>query len=152
MGDTDNSAYPVSFYFKMEFSIGPDRPELAFREVSGLMVELDMEKINGGGENGFGFRLPKRIKHTNLVCKRALVPLEQGVLSDWIKSFFDYRERIKPCSILVSLVDAQGNKLAAWNVTDAYPVKWEISHLDARKDEPVIETLEMAYNDIIRKR
>lgn len=143
-------AYPLSFYFKVEFFIGPDWPELAFREVSGIS-EPDRKETAGGGENGFGFRLPKRIKHTNLVCKRALAPLEQGVLSDWIKSSSDFRERIRPCPILVLLMDAQGNKLAAWNVTNAYPVKWEISHPDARKDEPAIETLEFAYTKIERR-
>ena len=150
MGNTDNSAYPLSFYFKVEFFIGPYRSELAFREVSGLAVELDMEKIERG-ENGLEYRLPTRIKYANMICKRSLAPLEQGVLSDWIKSSFDFRERIRPCPILVSLMDAQGNKLAAWSVTNAYPVKWEISHPDARKDELAIETLEFAYTKIERR-
>lgn len=145
---------PVAFYFKVEFAIGSNRPDYAFMEISGLSAGFGMEGTNEGGENGLSPRIPKRVKQPNLVFKRPLVPLGSGVLSDWIKNFLgdDSGRHTEACSISISLLDAKGNKFAAWSVTNAYPVKWKLSPFDARKNELAIEFLEFACHTIERKR
>jgi T4-like virus tail tube protein gp19. len=48
------------------------------------------------------------------------------------------------------LLDAGHFPLNNWSVLNAYPVKWDISALNSQKNELVIETLEMAYTNLIR--
>lgn len=153
MGNMDLWPPSVAFYFKVEFTISSDQPDIAFKEVSGLSSELETEEVKEGGENRFRHRLPVRGKHPNLVCKRALVPLKQSTLSQWIKKSVenDFDEQFKTSSVFISLMDANGTKMAGWYLTNAFPVKWEISSFNAQKNELVIETLEFVYNTIERK-
>ena len=52
--------------------------------------------------------------------------------------------------LTISLLDAGHFPLNNWSVLNAYPVKWDISALNSQKNELVIETLEMAYTNLIR--
>ena len=55
-----------------------------------------------------------------------------------------------PVNLTISLLDAGHFPLNNWSVLNAYPVKWDISALNSQKNELVIETLEMAYTNLIR--
>ena len=78
------SNYPVGFYFELSFK-GEDA---AFKEVSGISKELNMEEVISGGENRFKYRLPTITTSQNLVLKRALIP-EGSQLIDWCASTLD---------------------------------------------------------------
>lgn len=67
----NNWDLPVAFYFSVRLGF----LELPFKEVSGLQVELELETIPEGGVNTHQHRLPKQLKHGNLVLKRALQPV-----------------------------------------------------------------------------
>ena len=58
--------------------------------------------------------------------------------------------QIVPVNLTISLLDAGHFPLNNWSVLNAYPVKWDISALNSQKNELVIETLEMAYTNLIR--
>lgn len=146
---------PVAFYFKVviqgEINIG----EIAFKEVSGLNFELETESLDEGGVNNFCHQLPKRIKHGNLVMKRAIVPvdkLNEAVLNRWLKSVFsgEYANAVQTETILVQLLDEKGTVLHQWTCENAYPVKCEIESFDSEKNGIAIESLEFAYSSIKR--
>jgi phage tail-like protein len=40
----------------------------------------------------------------------------------------------------------QARTLFSWNVVHAYPLKWNVSDLNAEESKMVVETLELAYN------
>lgn len=84
---------PVAFYFKVHFIGIKTVIDMAFMEVSGLTMEMDMEEIEEGG--GMKRKIPVRMKHGNLVCKRPMKPIALSGLSIWtassIKSDFQYR-------------------------------------------------------------
>ena len=134
---------PVAFHFKVE--IGLDNlheNDVRFQEVSGLNSELGVEQVAEGGENRFEHRLPARGKFGNLVLKRGLLT-ESGVIS-WIRDAIENFE-FKPADVLVSLMDEEHNPLASWSFVAAWPVKWSLGAFDAKKNEVVVETLELAY-------
>ena len=142
----------VSFYFKIEFSLTMGMADLAFQEISGLSVSMQVEEVEEGGESRFKHQLPKRRSHSNLVCKRALSPLLESPLSIWIKTIMegDFTLPIVPVEAMVSLLNADGDKVASWYLSNVYPVKWELSAMESKKNELVIETIEFAYNTLTR--
>ena len=138
---------PVSFYFKVK--IGND--EFAFSEVSGLSAELETESISEGGVNNFMHLLPKQIKHSNLVLKRALMPVSSTDIK-WIRRIIegDFSMLISTKTITVQLLNSEGNSIYNWTCQNAYPVKWDIQSLDSEKNNILIETLEFAYTMLTR--
>src|SRR5262245_33531103 len=83
----------------------------AFTEVSGLSVQLDVEEVTEGGQNGYTHRLPGRLKWPNLVLKRGLT--QPDALFAWVlecsgDGFAGRGNRIKPSDGKVSVLDARG--------------------------------------------
>jgi phage tail-like protein len=165
-----NWTIPTSFYFQV--TIGDD--EIAFKEVSGLSTEMELETIQEGGVNEYEHRLPKQIKHGNLVLKRALMPVSNNTTIEWIGkimnegSFFDTKGKKFPLTrtIHVSLLSVDRKEIEKdgkviskidktipvykWECANAYPIKWEVDTLDAEKNSVLIESLEFAYSTLKR--
>lgn len=139
---------PVSFYFKVK--IGNE--EFAFKEVSGLNVEMEIETLKEGGVNNYEYKLPKQIKHTNLVLKRAILPVKNNLIV-WIRGIMegDFSSPLKPRDIVVSLLDHEGNPLNTWTCEKAYPVKWDIESMDSEKNNIMIESIEFVYQSLKRQ-
>lgn len=150
---------PCGFYFRVAFSgvsgMGGDDQQ-RFQEVSGLSFEIETESFTEGGENRFGYKLPKRVKYPNLVLKRGLITSK--VLTDWINSAKDGFfwaspfTLFQPSDILVTLMNETGEPIAVWNVVQAYPVKWAMSDLNANGNNVAVETIELAYQYFERQK
>ncbi|MFD0861707.1 phage tail protein [Sungkyunkwania multivorans] len=138
---------PVGFHFKVEFTrldgIELKSNDHQFQSVSGLSVDLETEEIAEGGENRFKHKIPVRTKYPNLVLKRGL--LKDSGLITWCKNALENYE-IVPADLSVSLLDEKHEPLFSWNVVHAYPVKWNVSDLNAEENKIVIESLELTYN------
>lgn len=144
-------APPVTFYFKVEFHGGEDIPDTSFSEVSGLSTELETEVLREGGENNFVHNLPVRLKQGRLELKRALEPLDNK-LESWVQKNLEsgFASGFCPLNISITLLDSSGGPMAQWLCNNAYPVRWEVSTFDARKNELAIETLALNYNMLSR--
>lgn len=147
---------PTGFCFRVAFN-GVDGTEedaeQRFQEVSGLTYEITTEELVEGGENGFAYKLPKRVKYPNLVLKRGLI--KNTALLKWFQSamdtFFDVTNYdFKPKDIMITLLDESDQPVAVWNVVQAYPLKWSTSDLKANDNSIVIETIELAYQYFTR--
>ncbi|MGE3177235.1 MAG: phage tail protein [Vicinamibacterales bacterium] len=144
-GGTAQYYPPVAFYF--EVSVGGTGPvDGAFREVSGLERELEVQEIREGGQNLFTLRLPKRVKHPNLVLKRGVVAKDSG-LATWAEQTMTsmLAVPIELRKVMVTLLDRQGRALVAWTFWNAYPVKWVTSTLNATEAAIAVETFELTY-------
>jgi phage tail-like protein len=135
---------PVGFYFRVEI---PDKAKIGtadsnFQEVSGLTAEIEVEKYQEGGENGFQHNLPKPAKFPNLVLKRGLLTNSEmiGWLNDAIRHF-----KFQPKNVTVTLMNSEGKPLVAWEFLDAYPIKWDISAFNAMDNSIVSETIELVF-------
>ena len=132
---------PLGFHFRVEFA--NIKGEFEFQSVSGLNVELETEQIAEGGENRFKHRLPVRSKFTNIILKRGL-----KVNSDLIKwcrdAVLDFN--ITPTDMTIILLNEEHEPLQTWNVVHAWPVKWEVTDLNAEESKITVESIELAYN------
>ncbi len=138
---------PVAFYFKLSFGGVSGLVDASFKEVSGISMEMDTEEISEGGNNYFKHRVPTSVKYSNLVLKRGLVPRASTLIS-WCEDTFSggLSTYIRPKTIVVSLLNANGLPLKSWNFVDAWPVKWSASDLNSMNNEVLIETLEFSYS------
>ncbi len=138
---------PVGFYFKLSFTGINSAIDYAFQEASGMSVEMGIEEVSEGGENRFKHRLPSGTKYNNLVVKRGLVTID-SMLATWCASTIisDLSNAIQPKTINVMLMDADAKPIIIWNFVNAWPVKWNFSELDAKKNDIVIESIEFSYD------
>lgn len=140
---------PVAFYF--EVKIDKISIPIAFKEVSGLTAEMELETVQEGGVNNYEHRLPKQVKHGNLILKRALQPTgNQDV--EWIKHIMqgDLTQIIAPRNIQIHLMNMEKKPIASWLCAKAFPVKWEVEALDSEKNSVLIESIEFAYTTLTR--
>ena len=144
-------AMPVVFHFTVAIAGLGGSEDAAFSEASGLEAEIETETVIEGGENRFAHKLPKPVKHPNLVLRRGVASKRSG-LTGWVTSTLerDLSQPIQPKAIVVSLCDAEGAPVCSWSLANAWPVKWSIAGFDARKNEVAIESLEMAYTTLKR--
>ncbi len=145
---------PVSFYFSVQILGQNDRPfppaDASFQEVSGISATLSTEQISEGGQNRYTHKVPGRAGYENLVLKRGLM-VRSSSLGEWCLSILNQNlnKKIEPKTIKVSLLDANTDGVGAlmsWVFTNAYPIKWEVSTLDAQKREIVVESITFAYS------
>ncbi len=139
---------PVAFYFEVTISgIGT----IPFKEVTGLNSEMEVETIIQGGDNLGEYKLPKRIKNSNLVMKRALILYDSSFIA-WIKNTFhtNLSEPIVPKDIGITLLGHDKIPVYGWICQRAYPVKWEVEPLDSEKNSILIDSVEFAYYNLTR--
>lgn len=130
------------FYFQVDgVTLG------TFKEVSGLSVQVEVEELVEGGQNGYVHRLPGRMKWPNLVLKRGLT--ETDPLLAWLRSTQDgvsAGSPVKRSNASVVLVRSDGQEVRRWSVDGAYPVKWTGPKLAASSNEVAQEELEISHH------
>jgi phage tail-like protein len=142
---------PVAFHFTVAVDGATGREDAAFQEASGLEAEIELETVAEGGENRFLHRLPKPVRHPNLVLKRGVAG-DTSRLMTWCRDVFekDFTQPIVPRDIVVSLCDSEGDPLRTWSIGNAFPVKWSVSGFGGTRNEVAIETMEFAYHTLKR--
>ena len=147
---------PLGFTFAVQIlgnSSSATSQSAAFQEVSGLNAEMKTENIVEGGENRFSHKVPSRINNDgNLVLKRGLI-VASSDFGDWCRDHFSQglnavskSKKIAVKDIIVHLLDGSTQKpIMSWAFARAYPVKWEMSNLNAKENSYVVESLSMAY-------
>lgn len=142
---------PVAFHFQVEFLDDQSLGIIPFKEVSGLNTEVELETINEGGVNDFEHKLPKQIKHSNLILKGAVASLDSKLV-EWAKNILEgnFNFPIIPKDIKISLLNEKQLPIYNWVCHRAYPVKWEVDSLDSEKNSILIETFELTYQTLKR--
>lgn len=122
-----------------------------FTSVSGLTMEVEIETYAEGGENGFEHKLPGRVKWPNLVFKRGIT--HDNNLLNWFETSvgpgFAVMPKVSRASCAVTMLSSTGKRLRAWNIVDAFPVRWQGPDFDAAVDEVPVEELEIAHHGFI---
>ncbi len=140
--------YPLpAFYFKVVFSATLGLSDTSFQEVSGIGSEIETESVVEGGENRYIHKLPKPVKHPNMVLKRGIAQLTSPLVV-WCKAVLegDFMTQILPMPIEVYLMNENKTPVRAWSFANAYPIKWEVDPFNSTKNEVAIEKIELSYN------
>ncbi len=135
---------PPAFHFMVEFTgLEVNQNDHQFQSVSGLSVDIETEEIAEGGENRFKHKIPVRTKYPNLVLKRGL--LTDSKVIEWCRKAMEEFE-FKPINLTIKLLNENHDPLLSWSIIHAYPLKWNISDLNAEENKLAIESIELVYN------
>src|SRR3954452_12129317 len=116
-----------------------------FMEVGGLEVEVGVESIEEGGENGFVHRLPGRMTWPNITLKRGVTQTDN--LLGWLnkssgEQFASSGNKLTRSTAAITLLGPSGKRLRAWEFVEAFPVKWRGPEFAADSDSAATEQLE----------
>jgi phage tail-like protein len=114
-----------------------------FRSVSGLAAEAEVIEFRELG-GSHSIKLPGRIRYPNVILRRGLTTSRD--LWDWWETVRD--GAIQRRTVLIAVLDDAGQPVLRWRLSEAWPAKWELSELDAGKNEIAIETLELAHEGL----
>lgn len=137
--------------FNFEVDFGDEHQGVPFIEVTGLDIETDIIEYRNGNSNNKlfeGTKMPGIVKHRNVTMKR-------GVFVNG-KSFWDWHNQIAmntiQChTVIIKLLDENGNVTMQWQLINAYPTKITSTDLKSDENEVAIESLEIAYEQLIVK-
>jgi phage tail-like protein len=117
----------------------------SFSSCEGLGCEVVLEQREEGGNNGFVWQLPTRIKYSNIKLSRA-VCADTAQVAEWIAGI---ASGTKPKTASISAMTAKGTVVAAWDLIGVVPVRWTGPSLNADSPKIATETIEIAHHGIL---
>ena len=114
-----------------------------FTRVKGLSREVKYESYREGGVNEYEHKLLTQVIYPVVVLERGLA-LDD--LWKWSQATADGEVHRK--NLRIRLQDEAGEKMWAWQIENALPVKWTATDLDAQASQTVMESLELAHHGL----
>lgn len=114
-------------------------------EVSGLGIQIEVERKMFGGENDIEYTFIKGTKYPDLTLKRGLI---DSSMWDWYYNVIHGKIERKNGSI--KLCDHAGETLVCWDFINAIPIKWDGPVLNATSSAVAIESLVLAHQGLTR--
>lgn len=113
-----------------------------FNSCDGLGVEVVLEQREEGGQNGFIWQLPTRIKYSNVKLSRPLCKDTDEVMN-WLVGM---TTGVKPQTASIAAMTAERKIVAQWGLLGVIPVRWSGPSLNLESPKVAIETLEIAHH------
>lgn len=156
--NSKNLAYPLT---KMNFLVTVDQITgiAAFSEVTGIESTVEMIEFRQGNAHSLApVKIPGLVKHGNVTLKMGYT-LESG-FKTWIQECVsETRGQMPRYDVTIELIDInigspntevttpQGNRI--WVLTDAWVTKYNAPDMDAKTSDVAIESVEIAYEELI---
>ena len=119
--------------------------EIEFSVVEIPPAEIEaIEYREGGDRTSAARKLPGRVRYGNVVLRRGI----SGRLDLW--EWFEAVRSGQPSrrDVSITLLDEQRQAAQRWLLRGAWPTKYDPSDLNAKGNEVLIETLELAVESI----
>ena len=117
----------------------------AFNSCEGLGCEVVMEQREEGGNNGFVWQLPTRVKYPNIKLSRPLTKDTEKV-AKWFASTATGTARKTG---QIQAMTADGTVVAQWGLLDVVPVRWTGPSLNPDSPKVATETIEVAHHGFV---
>jgi phage tail-like protein len=128
------------------FAVSIDDKDLGtFNSCEGLGVEVVLEQREEGGNNGFVWQLPTRLKYSNVKLSRPLGPDTMKV-AKWFSSMTGGVTRRTATIVAKSNDDTV---VARWGLADVVPVRWTGPSLNLDSPKVALETIEIAHHGFL---
>lgn len=115
-----------------------------FSEVSGLTIEVDLERKTFGGQHNMEYKFVKGVKYPDLVLKRGIGNID--LLWDWYLMVLNGTIKRRNGSIV--LLDQAQNRVRQWDFEGAFPVKWEGPTFNATSNTVAVESLTLVHQGL----
>ncbi len=128
------------------FSVKIDDEELgSFNSCDGLGCEVVIEQREEGGNNGFVWQLPTRIKYGNVKLTRP-VGKDSAKLTAWLASF---ATGVTRHTATISARGPDNEIVASWSLDGVIPVRWSGPQLSPDSAKVATETVELAHHGFL---
>ncbi|MBO4457634.1 MAG: phage tail protein [Butyrivibrio sp.] len=152
------SAYPLT---KMNFLVTVDTiaGTAAFSEVTGIESTVDVIEFRQGNSGSLAtVKLPGLVKHGNITLKMGYVI--SSPFKTWVMDCVsEMRGQIPRQNVTIELIDINSGAPTQavessvgprqWTLTNAFVVKYSAPDLDAKNSDIAIESVEIAYEELI---
>lgn len=151
-------AYPLT---KMNFlvSVAGVDGTAAFSEVTGVEATVDVIEFRQGNANSLApVKIPGLVKHGNVTLKMGYTL--DSAFKTWIQECVsEVRGEIPRNDVQIELIDINGGSpqqisttitgTRVWLLTNAWVTKYSAPDLDAKTSEIAIESVELAYEELV---
>ncbi|GAA1531979.1 phage tail protein [Nocardioides humi] len=117
----------------------------AFTGCEGIGCEVVLETREEGGNNGFVWQLPSRLKFPNVKLTRPLGRQTESIAT-WISGVVTGYTRQ---TAVIQAMTADGAIVAEWSLHDVVPVRWTGPQLTPDQPKVLTETLEIAHHGFL---
>jgi phage tail-like protein len=131
--------------FRFRLEIG-GISEAHFSEVTGFDISTDAIDYREGDDPTHVRKLPGLNKYGNVTLKRGITSSMD--IYKWHKSIVDGKTDRKTVAIVV--LDEEGKDKARFQITEAWPIKYDPMDLNAKGNDVSIETLELVNEGVER--
>lgn len=151
---TSNVALPPLHVFRFQVQVmsdsldsGPDWDplEMSFAECSGLEATVEPKTIKEGGRNYGAAQRAGMVSFATVVLKRG-VSTDRALWQIFNASTSGaYAPRL---AVTITLLDGNREKILAWQLSHAMPVKFKFADLNAKATEVGIEELHFVHEGL----
>jgi len=147
-GSTESSTWPMP-KFRFEVDLGTEMTGVAFQEVSGMEVENQIIEYRKSNSTLFSTeKMPGIVKYGNITMKRGVF-VNDNTFWDWHAQIT--MNTIKRRTVIIKLLDENGDVTMQWTLNNAWPTKISSTDLKSDGNEVAIDTLEIAHEQLIIK-
>ncbi|MBQ3105291.1 MAG: phage tail protein [Lachnospiraceae bacterium] len=151
-------AYPLT---KMNFLVTVDgiSGTAAFSEVTGVEASVDVIEFRQGNANSLApVKIPGLVKHGNVTLKMGYTL--DNAFKTWIQECVsEVRGEMPRNNVQIEMIDINGGSpqtlnttvtgTRVWILTNAWVAKYNAPDLDAKTSEVAIESVEIAYEELV---
>ena len=156
--DGKQLAYPLT---KMNFLVTVDgiSGTAAFSEVTGVESSVDVIEFRQGNANSLSpVKIPGLVKHGNVTLKMGYTL--DSAFKTWIQEgVSEVRGEMPRNNVQIEMIDINGGApqqmaqtvtgTRVWILTNAWVAKYNAPDLDAKTSDVAIESVEIAYEELI---
>ena len=125
------------------FAVKIDDNDLGtFNSCEGLGCEVVIEQREEGGNNGFIWQLPSRLKYSNVKFTRPL-GADTAKVAKWFASM---TTGVKRRTATIQVMSGDGTVVATWELDGVVPVRWSGPSLNLDSPKVATETVEIAHH------
>ncbi|PVX44364.1 phage tail-like protein [Flavobacterium sp. 103] len=149
--DTNNNSIEDTSWpmpkFRFEVDFGTELAKVAFQEVTGMDVENQIIEYRKNDSPLFSVeKMPGIIKYGNITMKRGLF-VNDNTFWNWHQQVV--MNTIKRRTIVIKLLDENGNVTMQWTLNNAWPTKITSTDLKSDGNEVAIDMIEIAHEQLI---
>lgn len=114
-------------------------------KIEGLGFAYDVKEYREGGVNGYMHKIVGPLKYDNVRLSRP-VDSDSMLLYIWLSANL---VKVVPQTMEIAVMNSEGKEVTTWNLSGVVPVKWQGPSLDYAGNQIAMETLEVAYSEML---
>jgi len=145
-GSKEGAIWPMP-KFRFEVDLGEELTGVAFQEVSGMDVENQVIEYRASNNPLFStIKMPGIAKYGNVTMKRGVF-VNDNTFWNWHAEIS--MNTIKRRTVIIKLLDENGEVTMKWILNNAWPTKITSTDLKSDGNEVAVDTLEIAHEQLI---